>query len=90
MLREWIPDQVRDDEGLLTAGKAPFFVPNLVIPAKARTQSVRRLTPLWVPAFAGMTKVERAASDLNSVIPAKAGISPVRHDDKAGFRPSPG
>ncbi|SBV32670.1 protein of unknown function [uncultured Sphingopyxis sp.] len=26
-----------------------------VIPAKAGTQSMRRLTPDWVPAFAGMT-----------------------------------
>ena len=31
--------------------------PIFVIPAKAGTQSVRRLTPHWVPAFAGMTMV---------------------------------
>jgi len=31
---------------------------NLVIPAKAGIQSVRRLTPHWIPAFAGMTKVD--------------------------------
>src|SRR5690606_15871775 len=30
--------------------------PTFVIPAKAGTQSARRLTPRWVPAFAGMTK----------------------------------
>src|SRR3546814_6346900 len=31
---------------------------NLVIPAKAGIQSVRRLAPHWIPAFAGMTKSE--------------------------------
>jgi hypothetical protein len=29
-----------------------------VIPAKAGTQSVRRLTPHWIPAFARMTDIE--------------------------------
>ena len=37
----------------VVSGRFPIFV----IPAKAGTQSVRRLTPHWVPAFAGMTKV---------------------------------
>src|SRR3546814_14364502 len=37
-----------------------------VIPANAGTQSVRRLIPHWVPAFAGMTMVGVAASALHS------------------------
>jgi hypothetical protein len=30
-------------------------IPTFVIPAKAGTPSMGRLTPDWVPAFAGMT-----------------------------------
>src|SRR3546814_9620505 len=37
-----------------------------VIPANAGTQSVRRLIPHWVPAFAGMTMVGVEASALHS------------------------
>src|SRR3546814_18940566 len=37
-----------------------------VIPANAGTQSVRRLIPPWVPAFAGMTMVGVEASALTS------------------------
>jgi hypothetical protein len=34
------------------------FNPNLVIPAKAGTQGECAPRPLWIPAFAGMTKQE--------------------------------
>ena len=34
-----------------------MFPPSLVVPAKAGTRSLHRLIPLWVPAFAGMTRV---------------------------------
>ena len=37
--------------------KRPSRSSYIVIPAKAGTQSVRRLIPDWVPAFAGMTNV---------------------------------
>src|SRR3546814_3219296 len=42
----------------LSTGRRRSAFHNLVIPAKAGIQSVRRLTPHWIPAFAGMTKSE--------------------------------
>ncbi len=44
---------------MLPSGRFPA-PPACVIPAKAGTQSVRRLPPHWLPAFAGMTKSENA------------------------------
>src|SRR3546814_5522342 len=46
----------------------------LVIPAKAGIQSMRRLTPRWIPAFAGMTglgdirRSEEHTSELQSLM----------------------
>ncbi len=53
------PGLRRDDgnrERRLPTDRRQSASPNVVIPAKAGTQSVRRLTHPWVPACAGMTK----------------------------------
>ena len=50
-------DGAWDDQCLPATDCGRPASPDFVIPAKAGTQSVRRLTPLWVPAFAGMTKL---------------------------------
>ncbi|SBV33308.1 protein of unknown function [uncultured Sphingopyxis sp.] len=68
--RSCTPDEKAAMKGPLWGGERPF--PTFVIPAKAGTQRMRRLTPHWVPAFAGMTSYK-----IRSV--AFRSISDIRH-----------
>src|SRR3546814_16312750 len=49
----------RNRAGGFGRGRCCGLSPDFVIPAKAGNQSGRRLIPNWVPAFAGMTRVEK-------------------------------